>query len=148
MASGARLFAQPLAPWERGALKAALTKAGLPSDDIEAPGLLFWRFERNDVPVGFGGLEIFGSDALLRSLLTLPPLRRRGVGTAMVGAIEVEAVAHKIRRLYLLTTDCVAFFARLGYAPCRREDVPAAVRASAQFARLCPSTAAVMTKRL
>lgn len=148
MASGAQLFALPLAPWERDALKAALTKVGLPSDDIGSPGILFWRFERDDVPVGFGGLEIFGRDALLRSLVTLPPLRRRGIGTAIVGVIETEAVAHKVRALYLLTTDRVAFFARMGYAPCRREDVPAAVRASAQFAVLCPSTAAVMRKPL
>ena len=28
-----------------------------------------------DVPVGFGGLEIYGYDALLRSLVILPPVR-------------------------------------------------------------------------
>jgi N-acetylglutamate synthase-like GNAT family acetyltransferase len=148
MDGGAQLFAQPLAAWERGPLKSALTKAGLPSADIESPPLLFWRFERDDMPVGFGGLEICGEDALLRSLLTLPPVRRHGFGTAMVAAIEAEAAAHQVRGLYLLTTDGVAFFARLGYVPCRRDDVPVTVRASAQFAAPCAATAAVMGKEL
>jgi N-acetylglutamate synthase-like GNAT family acetyltransferase len=148
MEGGAQLFALPLATWERGSLKAVLAKAGLPSDDIESPTVLLWRFERDDVPVGFGGLEICGEDALLRSLLTLPPLRRHGFGTGMVEAIETEAVARQVRGLYLLTTDGVAFFARLGYVPCRREDVPVSVCASAQFAVLCPASATVMRKEL
>ena len=148
MRGGAQLFALPLAPWERGALEAALKKTGLPCDDVLAPALLFWRFEQADVPAGFGGLEICGEDALLRSLVTLPPLRRRGVGSAIVGILETEALARQMRALYLLTTDCASFFARLGYAPCRREDVPAAVQASAQFAGSCPANAVVMMKPL
>ena len=71
-----RLIATPLAVWEREGVKAALTKAALPADDVDDPRVLLWRFERLDaIPVGFGGLEVFGSDALLRSLVTLPPLR-------------------------------------------------------------------------
>jgi hypothetical protein len=50
-----RVLAVPLALFERDGLKAALKKAGLPSDDV-----LFSRFETQDaVPVGFGGLEIY-----------------------------------------------------------------------------------------
>ena len=71
----------PLAVWERDGLAAALAKAGLPTEDIQASGPLFWRFENDDVPVGFGGLEIFEDQALLRSVVTLPPVRNRGIGT-------------------------------------------------------------------
>jgi N-acetylglutamate synthase-like GNAT family acetyltransferase len=148
MAGRPQLFALPLAPFERDALEAVLRKTGLPCDDVEAPEILFWRFERNDMPVGFGGLEVCGDDALLRSLVTLPPLRRRGIGAAMVAVIETEALARQLRNVYVLTLDGAAFFTGLGYVPCRREDVPAAVRATAQFSRLCPSSAAVMTKPL
>ena len=81
-----RLLATPLAAWERDGLKAALLKVRLPADDVGDARLLFWRFETvEDIPVGFGGLEIHGSDALLRSLVTLPPLRQIGMGAAMVG---------------------------------------------------------------
>ena len=76
------LFALPLATWERDGIKAALARAGLPADDVETDGPLFWRFERDDVPVGFAGIEVHGSDAVLRSLLTLPPLRQQGIGGA------------------------------------------------------------------
>jgi N-acetylglutamate synthase-like GNAT family acetyltransferase len=143
------LRATPLAAWERDGLKAALTKAGLLADDVAEPDRLFWRFERHDdMPVGFGGLEIHGTDALLRSIVILPPLRRRGSGRAVVGALEQEAQRHGCGAIYLLTMSEADFFARLGYAACARDKVPDAIRSSRQFAALCPETAAVMVKRM
>jgi GNAT superfamily N-acetyltransferase len=95
-----RLLATPLAAWERDGLKAALLKARLPADDVGDARVLFWRFETvEDIPVGFGGLEIHGSDALLRSLVTLPPLRQIGMGAAMVATLETEARAQLSRDL-------------------------------------------------
>ena len=146
MAYAAQVFAQPLATWERDGLKASLTRAGLPVDDVEQDGPLFWRFERDDVPVGFAGLEVHGKDALLRSLVTLPPIRLRGVGAAMVAKIETEAIARGATTIYLLTLDGAAFFAKLGYAACERARVPALIAATAEFARLRPDSATAMTK--
>jgi N-acetylglutamate synthase-like GNAT family acetyltransferase len=144
-----RLLASPLAAWERDGLKTALIKAGLPADDVDDPQLLFWRFESiNDVPVGFGGLEIHGADALLRSLVILPPLRDIGMGRAIVATLEIEAAARQCRTIYLLTTSQAEFFSRIGYAPCARGEVPDAIRASQQFASFCPADAAVMVKRM
>jgi len=144
-----QLRATPLAVWERDGLKAALLRAGLPADDVAEPDRLFWRFERyDDMPVGFGGLEIHGADALLRSIVILPPLRRRGSGRAVVGALEQEAQLHGCRAIYLLTMSEADFFARLGYAACARDSVPDAIRASRQFASLCPDNATAMVKRL
>lgn len=94
MAAMGGLLAMPLAAWERDGLKTALAKAGLPADDIGDPHLLFWRFEsRANVPAGFGGLEIHHGDALLRSIVTLPPVRRLGMGSAIVAVLEIEARA-------------------------------------------------------
>jgi N-acetylglutamate synthase-like GNAT family acetyltransferase len=147
MAQARRLIHTPLAVWEREGLEAALVRAGLPADDVGDPHLLTWRFETyEDVPVGFGGLEIHGDDALLRSVVTLPPLRQIGMGAAIVDALEAEARAHRCRTIYLLTTSEADFFGRLGYAPCARNDAPDAIRASRQFAVL--GTAAVMVKAL
>ncbi len=146
--SAAPLFAQPLAIWERDGLMAALLRAGLPVDGLEEEGPLFWRFERDDVPVGFAGIEVHGRDALLRSLLTLPPMRQRGVGGAMVAKMEIEARARGAGAMYLLTEGSADFFAKLGYAPCPREGVPPAIAASALFARLCPASASAMVKRI
>jgi amino-acid N-acetyltransferase len=138
----------PLAPFERDGLKAALTKAKLPTDDIAAPGRLFWRFEREDMLVGFGGLEIHGRDALLRSVVTLPPLRRRGIGAAIVAALETEALVAGSRTVWLLTTTAAPFFARLGYAVAERDKVPKSMRETQEFASLCPAGATMMTKPL
>jgi amino-acid N-acetyltransferase len=144
-----RLIATPLAAWERDGVAAALIKAGLPADDLDDPYVLLWRFETyEDVPVGFGGLEIYDYDALLRSVVTLPPLRQVGMGAAIVAALEREARGRRCRAIYLLTTSQADFFARLGYTACARSDVPDAIRASAQFTTLCPRNAFIMVKRV
>jgi N-acetylglutamate synthase-like GNAT family acetyltransferase len=144
-----RLFAYPLKLGERGALARALLKARLPVEDLETPGPLFWRFETTDsVPVGFGGLEIHGEDALLRSLLILPPLRSRGIGAAVVAQLENEAALHGCRAVWLLTEAASDFFGRLGYAKCDRAVVPQKIRETPQFAALCPTSADVLVKRL
>src|SRR5256714_7802414 len=86
-----RLRAVPLAIFERDGLKAALRKAGLPCEDLEQSGPLFWRFDTDDdIPAGFAGLELHGPDALLRSLVILPPRRGAGLGRAIVASIEEE----------------------------------------------------------
>ena len=78
-----RPFARSLRLWGGGAVSAALAKAGLAADDdVEEAHHLFWRFATDEeMPVGFGGLGLRsrrGQDALLRSVVTLPPLRDRG----------------------------------------------------------------------
>jgi len=144
-----RLFARPLKLGERGALSKALAKASLPVEDLDAPGPLFWRFETTDsMPVGFGGLEIHGEDALLRSLVILPPLRSRGLGAAVVAQLENEAALHGCRAVWLLTEAASGFFDRLGYAKCDRAVVPPKIRETREFAALCPASADVLVKRL
>jgi GNAT superfamily N-acetyltransferase len=172
-----RLHGVPLARFERDGLKAALKKAGLPTENVDEPDILFWRFEsREGVPVGFGGLEIHdrtveldekiradldrlgisrpgasldlvGRDALLHSLVTLPPLRRKGFGAAIVAALELEARVFGRRAVYLLATD-TALFVRLGYHDCDRKDVPGAIASSRQFGEFCAASAATMVKRI
>jgi N-acetylglutamate synthase-like GNAT family acetyltransferase len=58
----------------------------------------------------------------------------------MVDKMETEARARGARAIYLLTGDSVEFFTKLGYAPCARERVPAAIAATAQFAGLASAT--------
>ena len=136
----------PLAVWERDGLAAALAKAGLPADDLDAPGLLIWRFENDDVPVGFGGLELFGDQALLRSVVTLPPVRNRGIGTAIVATLEAEARIRGCRAMWLVTDQAAAFFRGRGYRASERSEAPEAIREAAAFVH--PQAAAAMMKRL
>jgi N-acetylglutamate synthase-like GNAT family acetyltransferase len=144
------LRAQFLRSNERGALAKALAKSGLPVDDLEEPGRLFFRFDRaDDVPVGFGGLQIFGQDdALLRLVIVLPPLRKQGFGAAIVAALEQEAALHKFKTIWLLTSGAAKYFERLGYSSCPSADMPSAIRSSKQFAALCADDATAMVKQI
>jgi arsenate reductase len=143
-----RLITCPLPIGERSELAAALKKAKLPIEDIEAPGRLFWRFETaEEVPVGFGGLELFAGDALLRSIVALPPVRHKGFGSAIVAALEEEAQLRGCRSLWLITTSAAEFFDRLGYIRCDRAAVPSAIGTTTEFIALCPANADVLVKR-
>jgi N-acetylglutamate synthase-like GNAT family acetyltransferase len=138
----------PLATFEREGLKAALRKVGLPCEDVEQSGPLFWRFDTDDdIPAGFAGLELHGPDALLRSLVTLPPRRGAGVGRAIVVAIEQEARLRGCDAIYLLA-QAPDYFARAGYAALSRDAVPEAIRASSQFHSPICAAAAAMVKEL
>src|SRR5262245_23902070 len=145
--SAPRLVAHPLMVGERGPMAAALARAQLPTGDIDEPSRLFWRFDTvDDVPVGFGGLEICGDAALLHSIVTLPPVRDRGIGSAIVEALETEAALHLCRDCYLLTSE-VGFFERLGYASCDPVTMPKAIRDAKSFATR-PASMLAMSKRL
>jgi N-acetylglutamate synthase-like GNAT family acetyltransferase len=144
-----RLSAIPLAAWEREGVTAALRKLGLPADDVASPGRMFWRFETRDLtPVGFGGLEIHDGDALLRSVVTLPPVRRRGIARAIVAALEAEARIADCRAIWLMTTSATPLFDQLGYAACKTAIVPQPIRETPEFAVQSAASATVMMKRL
>ena len=148
MRSLPHLRAVPLATFERDGLKAVLRRAGLPCEDLEQSGPLFWRFDTDDdIPAGFAGLELHGPDALLRSLVTLPPRRGAGIGRAIVAAIEDEARLRGCDAIYLLTPE-PTYFARAGYAALSRAAVPEAIRASSQFHSPICAAAAAMVKEL
>ena len=149
IASTPRLRSLPLAVWERDGLEAALAGAGLRIDDVAEPDRLFWRFEReDDTPAGFGGLEMHGREALLRSVVILPPMRRAGIGGAIVRALEREAQMLGATAIYLLAPAAETFFAGLGYRNCAPRDVPASIRASGEFLAPAAASAPVLCKRL
>jgi amino-acid N-acetyltransferase len=98
--------------------------------------------------VGAVALERYGEVGLLRSLVVAPAWRGKGVGGSLVAAIEQRARGAEIRSLVLLTETAGRFFAEIGYAIGNRADAPEAVRASSEFAVVCPSSAVYMHKRL
>jgi [ribosomal protein S5]-alanine N-acetyltransferase len=141
----------PLQPFRRppaDAVRALLAAAGLPVADL---GDDMSHFHGCGTPAalrGAVGLELHGSDALLRSLVVDPAQRGRGFGKALVEAAERHARASSVRHIYLLTETAETFFESLGYQRIPRESVPAAIRASHEFAILCPASAACMSKAL
>lgn len=129
-------------------LIAALTAAGLPTDDLHEPGRRFFRFENSEGLIGFGGLEQVGPDVLIRSIVV--PDSRRGVGHggAILCWLEAEAANQGAAGLYLLTASAAAFFRRRGYSVALRSAAPPAIAACRQFSGLCPASADFMFKDL
>ncbi len=139
------MIAEPVAG-DAPDLRAALMAANLPADDLAEPGHAFFRFTDAGRTLGFGGFELLGENALLRSVVVLPEARGKGRGTAAVGLLMQRACVAGARTAYLLTTDAAPFFARLGFRPIERVVAPAGILATRQAASLCPSTGALLAR--
>lgn len=148
---------QPLTAQEHATVQSLLAGAGLPHDDLSPASMgLFLGLRdlptgRDDAPdslIAIAGLEPHGHDGLLRSLLVLPPHRGRGLARALVRAQETQAARLGLCRLVLLTETVADLFRALGYRDTDRATLPDDVRASAQFAKLCPASAVCLSKTL
>jgi amino-acid N-acetyltransferase len=131
------------------AARGLLAAANLPTSDLTDDQLTgFFYCGPAVAPSALIGLEIYGSDALLRSLVVDPSLRSTGLGSALVERAEVHATKRGVCTLYLLTTTAEAFFAHRGYHSIDRAVAPATIRSTREFAGLCPASSAFMFKRL
>ena len=134
------------AVWEDlEAVRTLLADTALPQDGLEdqfgrsyavalEPGRL----------IGAAGVERYGGYGLLRSVITAPDRRGRGIGEALVRNRLDWAAQEGLEAVYLLTTTAMGYFPRLGFIPVQRETVPAEIRASGEFSSVCPSSAVVM----
>ena len=130
-------------------VRALLAAAGLPVADLTAAHLDdFWGCGESPDLTGVVGLESYGTVALLRSLAVAPAWRGRGLGSALLAHAEQVAHQRGVSALYLLTTTAEAFFARHGYVRIPREAAPPVLQQTAEFAALCPASAACLTKAL
>jgi amino-acid N-acetyltransferase len=131
------------------AATALLESADLPVDDLTAEHMSnFFYCGPEHAPIGLVGLELHGRSALLRSLVVAPAHRSAGLGTALVERAEAHAREHGVQAVYLLTTTADVFFRRRGYEGADRDRVPAAIKATREFASLCPASAAFLCKHL
>ncbi len=126
-----------------------LSAAQLPTEDLDgAPRLRLWVAEQDDRIVGAIGLESYGPDALLRSLVVAPSHRGRRIGSTLIDTLEREVRCNGTEVLILLTETAEAFFMRHGYEVIERERVADEVKRSTEFQSLCPASAVCMAKML
>jgi len=123
-----------------------LAANGLPAGDVRDHPEAFVVATLDGACVAAGGLEVHGARGLLRSVVVGAPHRGRGCGTAVCDALADRARAADVETLYLLTTTAGAFFRARGYERVDRAAVPEEIRATAQFAELCPDSATVMRR--
>ncbi|WP_432284260.1 arsenic resistance N-acetyltransferase ArsN2 [Aminobacter sp. BA135] len=127
---------------------AALAAEHLPADDLAEDGRLFFRLQDNGMTVGFGGLEVVGDHALLRSIVVLPPARGQGAGKHITEQLLRKAEDLGISEVYLLTTSAAPFFEAAGFERVGRDTAPSKILATRQASSLCPSSAALLMRRL
>ena len=125
----------------------AVRFAGLPTQDLGHSTGHFFRFsDGKDETVGYGGIELGGDTALLRSIVVLPSHQGRGSGSAITRSILRYAQARGAKAAYLLTADCEPFFRKIGFQKVERGEAPTSILESTQASGLCPSTASMMTR--
>ena len=126
-----------------------LREAELPTEDLSTSHLEHFSYAGPaQEPTGLVGLEIFGDVALLRSLVVVPNRRGSGDGLRLLSHAEEHAKAAGVRELYLLTTTAEIFFAKCGFVRASRDSAPPAIRATREFAGICPASSAFMSKPL
>jgi amino-acid N-acetyltransferase len=131
-----------------GYVKSLVDENDLPSRDVTAHPDRFYIGYDGDTRVGVGGVETYGTDGLLRSVVVKQSVRGNGLGTELCAALEATAAADGVERLYLLTTTAAAFFRQRGYVEIERGAAPAAIQQTSEFDDLCPTTATCMKTSL
>jgi amino-acid N-acetyltransferase len=127
------------------AVRHLVTEAALPRDGLEDQfGCGYAVAVESGRLIGAAGMERYGGYGLLRSVITAPDRRGRGIGEALVRDRLAWAGQEGLKAVYLLTTTAVSYFPRLGFVPVERETVPAEIRGSREFSSVCPSSAVVM----
>ncbi|MGE5108535.1 MAG: arsenic resistance N-acetyltransferase ArsN2 [Sphingobacteriales bacterium] len=124
-----------------------LKQSDLPTEDLDDDKLLYLLKDEERI-IGTAGLEIFEDCALLRSVSIVKEEQGKGFGKFLNESIENYARESGINCLYLLTTTAKDFFDKQGYCEIKRDDVPEAIKETAAFISLCPSSAIVMKKRI
>ena len=123
--------------------KSLLKSSGLPADDLDIHRDLLVAYVEDGQMMGTGGLEIYGSFGLLRSLSVKLGTRGKALGTALTSYLVDEARSRGLKGIYLLTENARGFFQRKGFVDINRHDVPTELHASSEFGT-SSKTAAVM----
>jgi amino-acid N-acetyltransferase len=138
----------PVRPDESSAVLQLLEANGLPTVGLSEHWDTTIVARDGDRIIGSAALELYPDGALLRSVAVEPSAQGRGLGHELTTAALEMARQHRVEAVYLLTTTAEAFFPRFGFDRIAREDVPAGVRQSVEFASACPASAVVMRRML
>jgi amino-acid N-acetyltransferase len=130
------------------AVAGLLQAANLPLAGVPRTLAGFYVAEDRGRILGAVGLELHGTDGLLRSAVVDPAARGTGLGQALVGRLLGDARERGLGAVYLLTTTAERWFPRFGFSRIERDDVPGRVRESVEFREACPASAIVMRAKL
>lgn len=130
-------------------LQAFLQKNKLPHLDVKLEGSLYIGIhDAENQLIGSGGLEVYGKDALLRSLAVAENYRGKNMGVELVDELVAKAKSLNIENIFLLTETARSFFEKKSFQCIQRTEVPEVVRNTHQFTSICPSSATCMLYKI
>lgn len=117
----------------------------LPHEDVKANGNFFIGYydEAKNI-IASGGLELYTTFALLRSVAVDNNHRGKNLGKQIVDELVQKAKRLKIKSIFLLTETAHGFFLKKGFRDVSRDDVPSEIRSSSEFTFVCPASATCM----
>lgn len=138
-----------ISPATHGAsLTALLLESGLSVPDDSNTAIIWTGLSLDGQLMACAGIEVHGTDGLLRSVAVANAFRGNGYGAAVVKAARILARLRKLRALYLFTEDASGFFSRNGFEVMERRELPANIAASNQAANDCSPNAITMYSSL
>ena len=120
----------------------------LPTVDLPLMLDNFVIAKEKEIVVGCGGLELYESIALLRSLAVATHFQGQGLGNLLYRAVLDLAQEKGVQEVYLITTTAADFFLKQGFQKVERTQVPTAIQQTAQFTSVCPSSATIMQRTI
>lgn len=130
------------------AIERLLTDAGLPRDGGRDHLDQFIVGEIDGELICAGGLEVYGTNALLRSMVVTTAMRGKGWARKLLDQLIQDCASLGVTRLYLLTTTARTYFSRSGFAVVDRATIPEPVLQSREFQGACPASATAMALNL
>ena len=129
-------------------LVSLLQEENLPVVDIDKGLPHFFVAADDSIIVAGIGLEHYGEAALLRSMITVPAYRGRGLASDLIDTLFEYAREKGVSSIYIVTTTAEKYFLQKGFERIDRSSVDEQVLQSAEFNGLCPSTAAIMRRSI
>lgn len=139
---------RPARATDEPSINALLQEAELPVAGVHESLRHFVVGEAAGRLVGVAGLEVHGTDGVLRSVAVAPSLRGEGLGARLTNRVLEDARSEGLRRVYLLTTTAEEYFPRHGFRRIERAKASEAVQRSVEFRDACPASAVAMVVEL
>lgn len=125
-------------------ITALLLSCELPVSDLQTSNITFIISTDNENLIGCIGIEPYGHNGLLRSFAVDSNYRKNGIGGQLLDKILAFCKQTGISNLHLLTTTAEKYFEAKGFIATFRDKAPSAIKNSAEFSSICPSTSTYM----
>jgi amino-acid N-acetyltransferase len=130
-------------------LRTFLQRNALPFHDVKLEGSVYLTYLNDHQQlVASGGLELYGTYALLRSVAVEQAQRGKKLGHQVVQDLIAKAKSLGVAELYLLTETAESFFESRGFQKIGREHAPAPILNSTEFKNVCPVSATCMVYKI